>query len=179
MFYSFKDRVIRAVVLGVIGGATFNALTVLWLTGVKSSDIFALIGSLVGAVATAAGAVWLADRTTHLKHEGEAEIVRTAAEALQASIQTTISLIPPGEAGWNEFRKSTHRLQIESAEVPAIMREALAHGTALNFRQRVKIIKAEASIHSFQRFYDDCNSEGEFEYWDECLVEVISVLTPS
>ncbi|MDK8187735.1 MULTISPECIES: hypothetical protein [Sphingomonas] len=163
-----RDDVIGWLLIGASAGASGAAVTILYRTGFKSDDVFAFSGGLIGAFATIAGAMWLADRSAKTAHRREVRIIARECVARKAQAEKAIAEYRdtyPMPDGWFV---AVRDLAIGAQETPAILREALDRAQTLDYRQIVKIRKAEAAVVSFDRFYQDCFcTEDELHPMDE------------
>jgi hypothetical protein len=182
------DRATEIAVFGLVGGTSGAALGLLWRLGFSADNLFALGGAVIGAAATVAGAVWLTDRNAALSRNQEISIIAKECKALLSKTRE-VSALRTDDGEWSaEYRAGLHELNAASVEVPAILDEALAHGKALDFRQRVKIKNAEKSIREMRNFYeyvfgqydedplDERSWFATFAFVDEALTELLAAL---
>lgn len=153
--------------VGLSAGGVGTAMGWLMNHGFKEETAFSFLGAVVGAAATVAGAVWVADRTATAASVKEKSILLKECETILTLTSRSLDIWNSDKAPTGAFRTSIHSLQRAALEAPAIFREALARSTTLDFRQRVKLIKAEAGILSFQRFYSDVFSDFELDPQEE------------
>lgn len=167
MAITLRDRAVEMATLGMFGGGTGAAFALLWRTGFEASDIFALTGALIGASGTVAGAVWLADRTASIASIRERELIEQECAPLVSMIDRALAIYHSDGRVSDPFKVAVHSLRDACLEVPALLREANARAATLNFRQRVKVTKAEGAILAFDRFYSDVFGIDPVELWDE------------
>lgn len=153
--------------VGVGAGGTGAALGWFLLHGYKEEAVFSFLGAVVGAAATVAGAVWLADRTASSASARERQILIDECSALMPIVRRSIDIYQADGQVTGAFKVSVQSLYTASLEVPAIMREALARALTLDFRQRVKLLKAEGGLLGFDRFYQDVFTPGDLDPMDE------------
>ncbi|KQM64683.1 hypothetical protein ASE65_15550 [Sphingomonas sp. Leaf16] len=164
-----RDEVLQCLLTGLGGGVSGCGFAALLLSGFKSDDVFAFGGALVGAAAAVGGGAWLADRTAKATLRRETGILTDECIRLLAAVEQSIALLPEDQSKpWpTGFKPSLHHLNDIAIEVPAIFREAIAKSIALDFRQRVKVIKAEGAVLAFATFHQDAFSDYELPPQDE------------
>ncbi len=155
MAIALRDRIIEMAAVGIAAGGSGSAIGWFLIHGYKEEAVFSFLGAIVGAAATVAGAVWLADRTATSASVKERQILIDECVSLAPIIERSLAIYNADGRVTGAFRTSVHSLHNAALEVPAIMREALARASTLDFRQRVKLIKAEAAILDFEGFYQD------------------------
>lgn len=162
-----KDSAVEMIAGAVSAAGIGAAAAILLNLDAELSDVLGLLGALIGAAATVAGAAWLADRTAKEARNAESSILADECKVLKRETDALA-------AAWTEeyprplsWQQALHDLERQAREVPALFREALEHAKALDFRQRVKIRKAEGAVLSFTIVYDDCYSGVELNSFDD------------
>jgi len=146
-----RDETIQALTVGLAAGGFGAGFALLLNSGFKSDDVFAFMGAVAGAAATVAGAMWLADRGDRAALERESRLLYDeCADALKLT-KTCLDLVPekieyPFPAA---FQHALTAVIDRAAETRAILREAIARAEKLNFRQRVRVVRAESALDSF------------------------------
>ena len=163
-----KDDFVLACVIAVGASATGFALVFMVKFGVHEESLFALIGAIIGAAATVAGAAWLADRHRIAERNIEVSLLVKACAKLLHDALAAQKMEPGVGMPWPiEYRPLLYRLAESSGNVHAITVEALAHGKALSFIHRTALRRVQFAIDAYLRFWTDANAEGELEPWDE------------
>ncbi|MBB5987387.1 hypothetical protein [Sphingobium lignivorans] len=187
--FSLRDRLTEMVVLGISAGGMGAALAWFLQWGFKEESVFAFFGALAGAAATVAGAIWATDRAERAAHQREQTLLMTESAALLEKTERSIALYSDEHPWPAAFRPSLSDLAASAHEVPAIFREALNQARTLDFRERVKLIKAERAIAAFDQFYQDVFGPEELQPRDDrdwpwalgnmkgALAELIAVLS--
>ncbi|MEK9211362.1 hypothetical protein [Sphingomonas sp. 2378] len=142
-------------IAGLFGGA----VTMLLYLGLKSDDVFAfsgaLIGALVGAVGTVLGAAWLADRAINQERQVEQkDIVEEVEHVLFASSEALKYFEADGSyaPGWH---KKMSEFQKEMGIAKDYFKEVIGHAKTINFRQRREIKILVSSIGYFLDLYNE------------------------
>ncbi|WP_313393560.1 hypothetical protein [Sphingobium yanoikuyae] len=163
------------IAIGIAAGGSGSAIGWFLMHGYKEEAVFSFLGAIVGAAATVAGAVWLADRTATSASAKERQILIDECTALEPIIERSIAIYDADGRVTGAFKTSVRSLHRAALEVPAIMREALARANTLDFRQRVKLIKAEGAILEFDQFFRDVFShEGLDQMSDKTWTGVLT-----
>lgn len=185
-----RDDVITCLLAGIGAGGTAAGMSYLFNMGFQNQDVFAFSGALVGAAAAVFGAAWVADRaTTSAKRTEQAIVYAVCAKLLAANRAAAAVGIVNDEVNWTpEWRTAIRSLAVDAAETRATLQQALLTAQALDFRQRVKITKAEQAVTFFQTFYDDVMGPYDDDplderswsltllYMEDSLVEALPVL---
>ncbi len=152
------DRWLFGLVGFAISGLSGGAVTMLLVLGLKSDDVFAfsgaLIGALVGAVGTVLGAAWLGDRSINReRNEERSDIVNEVEHVLEKAHSTQSYFNPQGSFadGWHEKLSATYQDMLIARDY---FREVIDHAKTVNFRQRREIKLLERAISHFVSFYD-------------------------
>lgn len=163
-----RDDLILQGVIAVGAAATGFALAFMCRFGVKQESVFALVGALIGAVATIGGAAWLADRNRNLERDAEIELLVTEfGKLLRASLAVQEAEPGAGMPWPKEYRPRLRKLADTAGNVHAVAGEALAHGKALSFIHRAAVRRVQFVIDGFLEFWTDANAEGELHPMDE------------
>lgn len=162
------DDHILAATTALGGGATAFALACLLRLGIGQDQVFALVGALVGASATVAGAAWLADRNRRLERDAEAELMVAEYGRVQSAANAAQEVEPVGGGVWPpDYRPRIHHLADVAGGVHAVAAEALVHARALSFVQRASVRRVQYAIDEFLSFYTNANAEGDLDPMDE------------
>lgn len=163
-----RDDIVLAGVIAVGSSATAFALVFMVKLGLKQEPLFALVGALIGAASTIAGAAWLADRNRIVDRNAEVELLIKEYSKLLNAALTTQEAEPGTGMPWpKEYRPKLYKLAEIAGNVHAIADEALKHGKALSFIHRVAVQRVQFAINEYLQFWTDANAEGELEPWDE------------
>lgn len=162
------DDYILSATTALGGGATAFALAYLLRLGIGQDQVFALVGALVGASATVAGAAWLADRNRRLERDAEAKLMVAEYGRLLAAANAAQEVEPVAGGIWPpDYRPRIHHLVDVAGGVHAVAVEALVHARALSFVQRASVRRVQYAIDELLRFYTDANAEGDLDPMDE------------
>lgn len=150
-----RDGLIQASLVGASAGGMGAAAALLIASGFNSGDVFAFSGAVVGAAATIAGAVWLADRNDRIAFRRERGLLHTECAEMAILTRECGRLLPePMVSPRPEpFASIADKLIARCGEAKAILREAADRAEQLDFRQRVRIVRAEFAISDFIDWY--------------------------
>ena len=163
-----RNDLVLACVIAVGGAATGFALTFLVKFGVKQEALFALIGAIIGAAATIAGAAWLADRNRVVERDAEVSLLVNEYGKLLKEALAAQEVEPGAGMAWpEEYRPRLYQLAEAAGDMHAIAVEALAHGKALSFIHRAAVRRVQFVIGEYLQFWTDANAEDELPPWDE------------
>lgn len=155
-------------IIAVGGSATGFALTFMFKFGVKQEALFALIGAIIGATATIAGAAWLADRTRFAERDAEVSLLIDEFSKLLKKAVAAQEAEPGAGMAWpKEYRPRLLVLAEAAGVVHAIAGEALTHGKALSFIHRAAVRRVQFVIDEYLGFWTDANAEGELDPSDD------------
>lgn len=158
-FMTGRNDIVAWAVMGVAGGSIGAAIMMLLRLQVSGEAVFSLVGAIIGAAGTVAGAIWLNDRNAALANYAEVSLLAEEADKLLTETSKAIGLHSSTFPRNAEFQPTLVKINELSAEARAVFAEALSRGVTLNFRQRVKLIKAEAAIRVFTDFFWFCFGE--------------------
>lgn len=143
--------------------------------GVKQEPLFALVGALIGAAATVAGAAWVVDRNRASERDAEISLILGEFQKLLRKSLRAQEAEPGTGMPWpEEYRPSLSVLAEASGNVHAMCGEALSHAKALTFIHRVAVRRVQFAINEYLSFWTDANAEQELEPWDERSFPVVT-----
>lgn len=164
-----RDHLIEFSALGIAAGGTGAVLGMFYNLGFDSGDVFAFAGAMAGAAATVAGALWVADRRDRVAHQRETSILTEYCRPVLAKANEIVPLeeVAHDKATYAVFFTELHALRGRLSELPAILKESLAHAHTLDLRERVKVQQAMNAIREFCAFYECCFELPEDDPMDE------------
>lgn len=170
-----RDDIVLSAVIAIGCSATTFALVYMVKVGVKQESLFALVGALIGAAATVAGAAWVVERNRALERDAEIHLLLGEFQKLLGKSLRAQKAEPGTGMAWpKEYRPSLLVLADVAGNIHAICGEALSHAKALTFTQRVAVRRVQFATNEFLRFWTDANAEGELEPWDERSFPVVT-----
>lgn len=152
-----RDELFRGLAVGIGAGAAGAAGACLIKFGAPQESVLSLLGALIGAAATVAGAAWLSDRNAKLEENAERQLLTEEILAIRHLAKSALDLAAADGGSWSdEFRHSLRALDPPLREIHSICVEALDHGRRLTFRQRMRLRQMEAASQRAWSFYHDC-----------------------
>ena len=163
-----RDGLVQALVIGIGVGAMGAATLLLFRLGASQESVFALLGSIVGASATVAGAAWLADRKARVERSGEIDLLRGEYRNLLNAARLVYNGAENADGPWPvEFLEAIHNLNRLAVETKAISIEAIKHAKKLSFRQRVRVQEVLESVENCVDFHEFVYGDREDDPFDE------------
>ena len=163
------DRRVEGFAVGA-GAAAVSAASIAAIKfGASQEALLGLLGALIGAATTVAGAVWLADRNVRIEQDAEVRLLSKEFQLVRTSATSALALAPESNEDWSdEYVNALRSLDMPIRETHSITKEALDHGKRLSFRMRMRLRQVEAASERVWNFYEDSFlQEGDLEYWDE------------
>jgi hypothetical protein len=162
-----RDRVIQALVIGVVAGGVGAGFITLINTGFKSDDVFAFAGAIIGAAATVAGSVWLSDRSVKREQRAEQSLIVEDLQDLHQIAIAAAASDPKGGEWTDKWKSDMNALTDVARGARRFLDEVITSAKTLNFHQRERVKLVHQALDGFISFHDDVFSEGEIEHWDE------------
>jgi len=164
-----RDHAIQGFSVGAGAAAVGAAGAALIKFGAPQEAVLSLLGALIGASATVAGAAWLADRNSNAEQRAETGLLIEEIQTIRDHAKALLPLAPGPDNDWcDEFRAGILALDMPLREIHSIVTEALDHGKQLTFRQRTRLRQMEVTSDQAWKFYRDCYlSEDDLHPLDE------------
>lgn len=150
-----RNVAIEVILASFTAAATAAAFVLLVKSGLKSEDVFAFTGALVGAAATVAGAAWIADRTQAKDRYKEQCLISEDLTALFDVSRAALVLYPVDTPWTDNWRSALSALGDIASGSARFLDEVIEFAKTLDFSQRELIKAARADIVRFNDFYQD------------------------
>lgn len=148
------DDGVQGISVGV-GAASAGAASVLMIKfGVSQEAILSLLGALIGAASTVAGAAWLSDRNIRIEQRQEVEMLIEEYENINKKAKLAMKVSGEQDHELNkEFKSALYDILSSTWECRTMTSEALDTSKRLTFRHRARLREVLIAVTDFWEFH--------------------------